>query len=184
MKKLLALLATGLLLAPAAYAQHDHAAHGATHGAAQAGESHAHKAPHGGMVRTAGDYHIEVVAAPGQLTVYLLDGKEGITANKGVTGTATVQTTDNKSATVTLTPAGDEHFVAKLADGATARTAVISFQVKGKSVSAIFDKLAAAEAKGAGKATGAAYICPMKCEGSASDKPGACPKCGMALVKQ
>ncbi|MCR5890659.1 hypothetical protein LRS06_23300 [Hymenobacter sp. J193] len=24
----------------------------------------------------------------------------------------------------------------------------------------------------------------MKCEGSASDKPGSCPKCGMALVKK
>ena len=179
MKKFLALLATGLLLAPATYAQHDHAAHGAAH----TGESHTHKAPHGGTVRTAGEYHIEVVAAPGQLTVYLLDGKEGVTPNKGVSGSATVQTTDNKSATVTLTPAGDDHFVAKLAEGAAARTAVISFQVKGKSVSAIFDKLAAAEAKGAGKSVGAAYICPMKCEGSASDKPGKCPKCGMALVK-
>lgn len=29
----------------------------------------------------------------------------------------------------------------------------------------------------------AAYICPMKCEGSASDKPGKCPTCGMDLVK-
>jgi hypothetical protein len=28
-----------------------------------------------------------------------------------------------------------------------------------------------------------AYICPMKCEGSASDKPGKCPVCGMDLVK-
>lgn len=29
--------------------------------------------------------------------------------------------------------------------------------------------------------TAAKYICPMKCEGSASDKPGKCPACGMAL---
>ena len=28
----------------------------------------------------------------------------------------------------------------------------------------------------------AMYICPMKCEGSASNKPGECPKCGMKLV--
>ncbi|MBC7449832.1 MAG: hypothetical protein H7330_17420 [Hymenobacteraceae bacterium] len=28
-----------------------------------------------------------------------------------------------------------------------------------------------------------AYECPMKCEGSASDKPGKCPTCGMELVK-
>lgn len=28
-----------------------------------------------------------------------------------------------------------------------------------------------------------AYICPMKCEGSASDKPGKCPVCGMDLER-
>lgn len=27
----------------------------------------------------------------------------------------------------------------------------------------------------------AAYICPMRCEGSASSKPGKCPVCDMAL---
>lgn len=31
-------------------------------------------------------------------------------------------------------------------------------------------------------AVAAAYICPMKCEGSASDKPGKCPVCKMDLV--
>ncbi|HSI90472.1 MAG TPA: heavy metal-binding domain-containing protein [Adhaeribacter sp.] len=30
-------------------------------------------------------------------------------------------------------------------------------------------------------ATEKAYICPMKCEGSASDAPGQCPVCGMDL---
>lgn len=30
-------------------------------------------------------------------------------------------------------------------------------------------------------AVAAAYICPMGCEGSASDKPGKCPVCEMAL---
>jgi hypothetical protein len=41
-----------------------------------------------------------------------------------------------------------------------------------------------ATAENAGHEHGAAaakYICPMKCEGSESDKPGKCPKCGMAL---
>ena len=28
-----------------------------------------------------------------------------------------------------------------------------------------------------------AYICPMQCEGSASNEPGKCPVCGMDLVK-
>ncbi|WP_019949269.1 heavy metal-binding domain-containing protein [Hymenobacter aerophilus] len=30
-------------------------------------------------------------------------------------------------------------------------------------------------------ASTAAYICPMNCEGSASDKPGKCPVCKMDL---
>lgn len=29
-----------------------------------------------------------------------------------------------------------------------------------------------------------AYICPMKCEGSASEEADQCPECGMDLVKQ
>ncbi|WP_310394918.1 DUF305 domain-containing protein [Hymenobacter sp.] len=34
------------------------------------------------------------------------------------------------------------------------------------------------------KAMAALYECPMKCAGSASAKPGACPTCGMALEKK
>jgi hypothetical protein len=33
------------------------------------------------------------------------------------------------------------------------------------------------------KVTDKAYICPMKCEGSASDQPGKCPVCAMDLEK-
>lgn len=33
-----------------------------------------------------------------------------------------------------------------------------------------------------GALAGSAYICPMKCEGSASDGPGKCPVCKMDLV--
>jgi len=66
--------------------------------------------------------------------------------------------------------------------GTTLRTAIVSLNASGKSLSARFDKLDAA-AQGS-KAVGAAYECPMKCEGSASTKPGSCPKCGMALVKK
>ena len=40
-----------------------------------------------------------------------------------------------------------------------------------------------ADTVGVTPATNAAYICPMQCAGSASDKPGKCPVCGMDLVK-
>ena len=34
-----------------------------------------------------------------------------------------------------------------------------------------------------GKEYTSAYICPMHCKGSGSDKEGECPKCGMGYVK-
>lgn len=34
-----------------------------------------------------------------------------------------------------------------------------------------------------GKEYASAYICPMHCEGSGSDQPGTCPKCGMEYEK-
>ncbi len=37
---------------------------------------------------------------------------------------------------------------------------------------------------GGAKAASAAYECPMQCAGSASDKPGKCPVCGMNLEKK
>ena len=42
--------------------------------------------------------------------------------------------------------------------------------------------LAPADTVPAAKA--AAYECPMQCAGSASDKPGKCPTCGMDRVKK
>ncbi len=35
-----------------------------------------------------------------------------------------------------------------------------------------------------GKEYTSAYICPMHCEGSGSDKEGKCPVCGMDYVKK
>ncbi|MTB50405.1 heavy metal-binding domain-containing protein [Lewinella sp. W8] len=37
---------------------------------------------------------------------------------------------------------------------------------------------------GEGKEHTSAYVCPMHCDGSGSDKPGECPVCGMTYAKQ
>ena len=176
------LVAAALLAAPfPVLAQHSHKPGAAPHGHQAAGETHAHKSPHGGIVRTAGTYHIELVQHPTELHVYLLDGKEATVTSARTTGSVMLLGTDNKTSTVALTPTGD-HFVVPVPAGTTLRTAIVSLTASGKSLSARFDKLAAA-ASGS-KAVSAAYECPMKCEGSASIKPGSCPKCGMALVKK
>lgn len=170
------------LLPGVSQAQHGsgHSA-GAQHAHQAAGETHAHKSPHGGVVRTAGAYHLELVAQPQALRIYLLDGKEAPLAPAGVSGSVLLLSTANKTYTVPLTVSGD-HVVAKLPAGTVLRTAVVSLKTNGQALSARFDKLDVAPA--GGKATGATYICPMQCAGSASRKPGACPVCGMALVKK
>ncbi|WP_157530236.1 heavy metal-binding domain-containing protein [Hymenobacter norwichensis] len=177
------LLAAALLAAPFSLAaQHQHGAKsGAAHGHQAAGENHAHNSPHGGIVRTAGAYHLELVQQAGALHIYLLDAKEATVAPTGTAGTVMLLTSTGKSSTATLTPSGD-HLVATLPAGTTLRTAIVSVKAKGQSLSARFEKLDASKVKPA-KAVGAAYNCSMQCEGSASDKPGSCPKCGMALVK-
>ena len=180
--KLLPILAALLVAAPLALsAQHGHKPGAAAHGHQAASETHAHKSPHGGTVRTAGKYHIELVRQAGEMHVYLLDSKESALPLGRATGTAMLLSTAGKTSTVKLTPSGD-HFVAAVPAGATLRTAIVSLKVNGSSLSARFEKLDAATKSG--KAVSAAYACPMNCEGSASDKPGRCPKCGMALVKK
>ena len=176
------LAAAALLAAPfPVLAQHSHKPGTAPHSHQAAGETRAHKAPHGGTIRTAGTYHIELVPHPTELRVYLLDGREATVTAARTTGSVMLLTTANKTSTVALTPTGD-HFVVALPAGTTLRTAIVSLIASGKSLSARFDKLDAA-APGS-KAMSAAYECPMKCEGSASTRPGSCPKCGMALVKK
>ncbi|GAB4257595.1 MAG: hypothetical protein Kow0027_24910 [Saprospiraceae bacterium] len=44
------------------------------------------------------------------------------------------------------------------------------------------DADASQEPHGDGPEYTSAYVCPMHCEGSGSDQPGKCPKCGMEYV--
>ncbi|MBG8555784.1 heavy metal-binding domain-containing protein [Hymenobacter guriensis] len=169
-------------LAPlASQAQHSHAA-GAADKHIAPGETHAHSAPHGGMVRSAKPYHMELVQQPTELRIYLLGDKMAAVPNSTLSGSVMVQTTNNKTITVPLTAGGTDYVVAKLPAKAKARTAIVSLKNGSEALNVRFDKLDT-DAK-AGKSVSAAYECPMKCEGSASDKPGSCPKCGMALVKK
>ncbi len=162
-------------------AQHAPAA-GEQHAQIAPGETHAHVAPHGGVVRSANPYHMELVPQATSLDIYLLGAKMSAVPNTGTTGTVMVQLANNTMSTVPLTPAGTDHFSAKLPTGAKVRTAIVTLHAAdGKTINTRFDKLD--ETTVHGKAVGAAYTCPMDPEVS-SDKPGKCPKCGMTLVKK
>jgi len=102
------------------------------------GEDHAHKASHGGVVKTSGDYYIEMVMGEEKVTFYLLDGKENTIPNKDITGTAILQFDNHLTATEKLTAQGNDHFVMKLKNLGTSFACVVSFKVDGKTVSAKF----------------------------------------------
>ncbi len=181
MKILRISFAIATLTAAAPLASHAQHAAGEQHGQMAVGETHAHVAPHGGVVRSASPYHMELVQHPSELHIYLLGAKMSAVPNKGTTGTVMVQTADNKTSSLTLAPAGDDHFSAQLPAGAKVRTAIVTLNADGKTINVRFDKLD--EAAAGSKAVGAAYACPMHPEVT-SNQPGKCSKCGMALVKK
>ncbi len=139
--------------------------------------------PHGGMIKSSGKYHIEMVVnllqKDDKVSVYLLDKKGKILPNKDVTGTIMFMSKDNAEVEVQLVAKGDDHFVTQLKD-TKPFTAMVSLKVKGKTVNASFEHGGLNAL-----AKTATYICPMKCEGEKTyDEHGSCPKCGMNLVKK
>ena len=161
-------------------------------------EAHVHKAPHGGTVVSAGNYHIEAVATKMGLVIYLLDDKEKELPVAGVEGSVLVALKDGSAPKDVPLSAMGNHLMADIALSG-AWTAVASLKVKGETLTGRFEGATAGEHADAGHDHGAAghahdhgaaghdhgamamYACPMHPE-VMSDKPGACPKCGMALV--
>ena len=174
---------------PAAAPGGDHA-----HGA----EAHAHKAGrHGGVVQSAGAYHLEVALSKAGLMVFLLDGSEADLPVTGVTGKVLVATKDGKPPVdATLEPMGT-HLVAAVTP-AGPWAAVVTLTIEGKTVTARFEGAGVTSvgggAEGAhdhahgthdhahGAAEAVKWTCPMHPD-VVKDAPGACPICGMALTK-
>lgn len=104
------------------------------------------KAPHGGKVEEAGAYHIETLTKDNKVSFFLLDGKAKAMSNKEVTGSVLFQFADGDSKTVLLSASGTEGFDAKDAEAATYTKAIVTFKVKGKTVSAKFSTTAKKEA--------------------------------------
>ena len=82
---------------------------------------------------------------------------------------------------------GAEASIENTADGArgliTGKTPEVVKKIQAASAKEHKGAHAAREGKKEAKASNK-YICPMNCPGSASDKPGNCPKCGMPLTEK
>lgn len=107
--------------------------------AQHSGGDHKHGSPHGGTVKSAGAFHIEVSVKDGMVMAYLLDANEKAMKNKGVTGTAVIQMADGKTSTITLTPSGKEGFMYTLDKAKKYNKAIVTFATGGKTASASFD---------------------------------------------
>ncbi|GAA4509312.1 hypothetical protein GCM10023172_42610 [Hymenobacter ginsengisoli] len=174
---LLTLLAMGALTSHAQQAP----ASANQHGEIMPGETHAHVAPHGGVVHSSGSYHLELVPHSTSLEVYLYGPKMSVLPKQSATGTVLVESATKATSTVTLTPIGSNQFSAKLPAGTKLEAATVKLKVADQDLSVRFEKLGAALTSG--KTVGVHYTCTMHPEVS-STKPGKCPKCGMTLVKK
>ncbi|MBS4064578.1 MAG: hypothetical protein KGZ74_08460 [Chitinophagaceae bacterium] len=132
MKKVTILMTMMLIASFTTFAQHS-------------GGDHKHSSPHGGTVKSAGDFHIEVSVKDGMVMAWLLDANEKAMKNTGVAGTAVIQMADGKTSTITFIPSGNEGFMYTLDKTKKYNKAIVTFTTGGKTASASFDLTAKAK---------------------------------------
>lgn len=163
-------------------AQHDHGGGGGSAGHNHSQSGSMSMAPHGGMVKTAGKYQIEMVVDMLQMedkvVIYIINSKGRTIGNASISGKIMFMYKDQSSNTSALIARGDDHFVSAL-DRTDAFTAMVTFDVKGKMLNANFNHAGL----NMGTKTAATYTCSMHPE-IQMDSPGSCPKCGMTLMKK
>lgn len=124
-------------------AQHDH----------KGGESHQHTSPHGGIVKSAGKFHIELVRTKdkdktGELfTIYLLDEAEKPISNQGKFGVLFIQTADANSWQENLQLVGDDKFTFTYKGNGSIINAIVSIKWGDETATAKYQWNAPAPAK-------------------------------------
>ncbi|MBI2067122.1 MAG: hypothetical protein HYT77_03835 [Deltaproteobacteria bacterium] len=101
-------------------------------GSVATAQEHAHKSPHGGQVITVGSYHYEMLVKPGEINLYVLDGKLATLPLKGMEGRLLLQLPDKTKKEVTLQPDG-EHLKGAVDLGSTTSfIAIATVKIDGK----------------------------------------------------
>jgi hypothetical protein len=84
--------------------------------------------PHGGQMRMAGPYHLELVTKDKELVVYVTDHGDNSVPTEGGVGKATVQTGKSKEKTsIKLEPAGENTLKGTGEFAVTPETAIVVF---------------------------------------------------------
>lgn len=103
---------------------------------AHSADEHKHGSPHGGSVKTAGDFHIEVLQKGKALHFYLLDGKEEIVKTGVVSASATVQTESSITET-SLRKEGD-YYAMHVENVTKDLSIIVTFKIGDKTATAQF----------------------------------------------
>ena len=109
-----------------------------TTGVVLAADGHAHKSPHGGMVATAGKYHVEIVRTDKGYDVFLLDQKEATLPIAGITGKATCLTADKKKLEINLMEGTDRLMIMTDPETLDGGTLIVALQKGSEAISAKF----------------------------------------------
>lgn len=131
MKKITIFMAVLMMTSFATFAQHS-------------GGDHKHGSPHGGTVKSAGDFHIEVSVKEGMVMAYLLNASEKAIKNTGVKATAVVRMADATTSTINLVASGNEGLMFTLDKSKKYNKVIVTFTTEGKTASASFDLMAKA----------------------------------------
>ncbi|MDQ3186873.1 MAG: hypothetical protein M3Q16_10560 [Pseudomonadota bacterium] len=85
-------------------------------------------APHGGQMRMAGPYHLELVTKEKEIVLYVMDHADSKISTEGGVGKATIQVDKAKPKTsIKLEPAGDNIFKGTGDFSVTPKTVIIVF---------------------------------------------------------
>ena len=109
-------------------------------------KDHGHGSAHGGVVKSSGDYHVEMVKSMDMsggkmadlFTFYLLDKAEKGLPNNGKTGSLMAQGEDGKTAKFDLTLSGEDKFVFNAA-GKEYSTLIVTIKDGSKTATAKFE---------------------------------------------
>jgi len=134
--------------------------------------------PHGGMVKPAGKYYIEMIVdwmlKEDKITLYLLKESGKAVSNEKITGSIQFIATEGTISEVSLKPRGNEAFVVQL-ESNEPFSCMVALKIKNKTLSVPFRH------EGVSSPGTMVYTCSMHPEIAASN-PGKCPICGMDLI--
>lgn len=96
---------------------------------------------HGGVLKTVGDYKIEVLNSYKSVTVYIFDKNNKTVANKDITGMVSFYYTHDASLDKKLIPSEEDCFIAEVSN-LNYYYCVVRLSIHGKAVSAKFFNIA------------------------------------------